>query len=183
VEADHVRLLARVVARGRGRCDLPGGLRLEVTGERLVVVSSAPPAGEASPAPVPLRVPGQALDAEAGLVFAARTCPAGDVSLDVDPARGARLDADLARGAPAVRRRRQGGRFWPLRAPGTRSLQRVLIDRKVPRAERARTPVVTLDDQPVWIVGHRIDERFKVTPATRTVLELQVRAADGEKGS
>ncbi|MBX3469767.1 MAG: tRNA lysidine(34) synthetase TilS [Planctomycetes bacterium] len=101
---------------------------------------------------------------------------------DVDPARGARLDAARARGALAVRRRRQGDRFWPLGAPGTRSLKRFLIDRKVPRDERASTPVVTLDDQPVWIVGHRIDERFKVTPTTDTVLELQVRAAAGEKG-
>ncbi|MCO5171479.1 MAG: tRNA lysidine(34) synthetase TilS [Planctomycetes bacterium] len=176
--AEHVRALARLVARGRGRCDLPGGVRLEAVGERLVAVSP----GVAAPAaaPVSLAVPGEAVDA--GRVFEARLRPAAASDTDLDPARGACLDAARARGALAVRRRREGDRFWPLGAPGTRSLKRFLIDRKVPRDERASTPVVTLDDQPVWIVGHRIDERFKVTPATDTVLELQVRAAAGEKG-
>lgn len=183
--AAHVRQLERILRRGRGRCDLPGGLRLSITGDRLVVVSGvASPEGlDAASAPLALDVPGAVTDPEFGLVFEARvaspalTAPGAD-----DPACFARLDATRARGQLAVRRRRQGDRFWPLGAPGTKTIKRFLIDRKVPRDERARTPVVTLDDQPVWIVGHRIDERFKVTPATATVLELRVRAASGAEG-
>lgn len=181
--AAHVRQLERIVLRGRGRCDLPGDVRLEVAGDRLVVVSGAqaPIETPSQPLALPLDVPGEVTCLETGLVFEARVAPA-TAQLADDPACLARLDAARARGQLAVRRRRVGDRFWPLGAPGTKTLKRFLIDRKVPRDERSRTPVVTLDDQPVWIVGHRIDERFKVTPATATVLELRVRAASGAEG-
>lgn len=179
--ACHVEALERLVAAGEGAVDLPGGRAVAAAGDLRLAVAGDPPS---SPPAVDfaLGVPGRALDPEAGLEFATRIAPP-PADVRVDPARRALLDADrVGVGRLGIRRRRPGDRFWPLGAPGSRSLKRFLIDRKVPRAQRAAVPIVTLDDRPVWIVGHRIDERFKVTPATTRVLEIEARSATpGEK--
>jgi len=179
--ACHVEALERLVAAGVGAVDLPGGRAVAAAGDLRLAVAGDPPS---SPPAVDfaLGVPGRALDPEAGLEFATRIAPP-PADVRVDPARRALLDADrVGVGRLGIRRRRPGDRFWPLGAPGSRSLKRFLIDRKVPRAQRAAVPIVTLDDRPVWIVGHRIDERFKVTPATTRVLEIEARSATpGEK--
>lgn len=177
--ARHVRLLRRALRRG-GAVTLPGGAVLAVEAGALRAVE-APAAVGPAPA-LPLPVPGVVVDEAAGLVVRATLRPArpDDVGAH-DDARCAVLDA-TSLAAVSVRRRRAGDRFWPLGAPGGKTLKRFLIDRKVPRDERGSVPVVTFDDRPAWIVGHRIDERLKVTPATTTVLELEVRPVAGEKG-
>ena len=120
-----------------------------------------------------LTVPGQVV--WSGQLIEARVVPVGP------PPRGrdrVYLDLAHAKGALAVRGRRAGDRFVPLGSSGATTLKRFFIDRKIPRAERARIPIVTLDDLPIWVVGERIDDRLKVTAATRDVLELRVSPAD-----
>ncbi len=85
----------------------------------------------------------------------------------------ARLDYDAVAPALTVRPRRPGDRFEPLGAGGSRKLNRFMIDAKVPRAWRARVPVVATPEQVVWVAGWRIDERAKVAEATRRVLRLR----------
>ena len=48
-----------------------------------------------------------------------------------------------------------------------------LIDTKVD--PKARRQVAVLCDQlgPIWVIGHRLDERVKLTPLTRQVLHLK----------
>jgi tRNA(Ile)-lysidine synthase len=72
-----------------------------------------------------------------------------------------------------VRARRPGDRFRPLGSGGSRKVKAFLIDRKVPRDQRARIPIVLSGERIAWVVGHQIDERFKMTPATRRVLVLE----------
>ena len=193
--AAHVEALLRLVRRGAGQVDLAGGRWSALEG-RLVSgpIPAQPAPGHSGrglgPAPLDLPVPGQLLDAAAGLLFTTRLSDWTNASPPADdPACAATLDAErLAaerplEGALGLRRRRAGDRFWPLGAPGARTLKRFFNDRKVPRPERASVPVVTLDDRPVWIVGHRIDERYKVTPATRRVLYIEARRVRGREGS
>jgi tRNA(Ile)-lysidine synthase len=83
------------------------------------------------------------------------------------------LDADLLPGPLLIRPRRPGDRFVPLGGPGTRKVKSFLIDRKVPVDERGRIPLVLSGARIAWVVGHAIDDRFKVTPRTRRVLMLE----------
>jgi tRNA(Ile)-lysidine synthase len=48
-----------------------------------------------------------------------------------------------------------------------------MIDARIPRAWRDRVPLVTARGKIIWVAGWRIDERFKVTGATRQVLQLE----------
>lgn len=83
------------------------------------------------------------------------------------------LDADLLPGPLLIRPRRPGDRFVPLGGPGSRKVKSFLIDRKVPVDERGRIPLVLSGERIAWVVGHAIDDRFKVTGATRRILVLQ----------
>jgi tRNA(Ile)-lysidine synthase len=65
-----------------------------------------------------------------------------------------------------VRAWRHGDRMRPLGAPGSRSLQDLFTDRRVPRARRARTPVVLSRGEIAWIPGVATGERFRVTTRT-----------------
>ncbi|RJP30706.1 MAG: tRNA lysidine(34) synthetase TilS [Phycisphaerales bacterium] len=74
-----------------------------------------------------------------------------------------------------VRSRRPGERFWPLGAPGTKKVSDFLGDVKVDPAERDRVAVLCDQLGPIWIIGHRIDERVKLTALTRRVLQMSVK--------
>jgi tRNA(Ile)-lysidine synthase len=83
------------------------------------------------------------------------------------------LDADRARPPLAVRRPRAGDRFHPFGMRGSRKLSDFFTDAKLPRADRARVGLVVAGEDIVWVVGHRLDDRFKVTPRTRRFLWLE----------
>lgn len=78
-----------------------------------------------------------------------------------------------------VRRRRPGDRFWPLGAPGSKKLSEFLSDAKVEKTERDRVAVLCDQFGPIWLIGHRIDDRVKLTTRTRRVLHLITRPVKG----
>lgn len=86
------------------------------------------------------------------------------------------LDA-LGEGPLAVRSRRPGDRYRPLGAGGGRSVKEIMIDGKLPARLRGAVPLVVRGEEIVWLPGHRIADAFKVTPATRRVLELTLEKA------
>lgn len=75
-----------------------------------------------------------------------------------------------------VRNRRPGDRLRPLGSPGSRKLQDVFVDRKVPGIARDRVPlVVDRAGRIVWVVGHAIAEDCRVTrpESGMVILELK----------
>jgi tRNA(Ile)-lysidine synthase len=84
------------------------------------------------------------------------------------------LDATTVGLDVRLRTRRNGDRFQPLGSPHTKKLKDFLIDAKIPRAERDRLPLVVTPHGIAWVVGRRIAEWAKITPATHTILHLRV---------
>jgi tRNA(Ile)-lysidine synthase len=72
-----------------------------------------------------------------------------------------------------VRQRQPGDRFQPLGMNMPKKLQDFMVDAKVPLSWRDRIPIVCSAQQIVWVVGWRIDDRVKVTDATKEVLRLE----------
>jgi tRNA(Ile)-lysidine synthase len=62
-----------------------------------------------------------------------------------------------------VRSWRAGDRMRPLGLGGTKSLQDLFTDRKVPRGLRRTLPVVESDGEIVWVAGVAVSERFALT--------------------
>ncbi|MBW2358122.1 MAG: tRNA lysidine(34) synthetase TilS, partial [Deltaproteobacteria bacterium] len=55
---------------------------------------------------------------------------------------------------------------------GHRKLKDFFIDLKIPSEARVRVPIMTYQNNIIWVCGLRIDDRYKVTPDTRKVLKV-----------
>src|SRR5215210_6830656 len=83
------------------------------------------------------------------------------------------LDASM--GPYEARLAREGDIIRPLGLGGTKKVLRAMMDRKVPRDLRRRTPVVVDGRGEVaWIVLGELDEHHKVDERTEKVLKLEV---------
>ena len=71
-----------------------------------------------------------------------------------------------------VRSWRPGDRIAPLGLGGTKTLQDLFVERRVPRRVRDRVAVVEAGGEIAWVAGLAMSERFKVTPATREAVRL-----------
>jgi tRNA(Ile)-lysidine synthase len=58
---------------------------------------------------------------------------------------------------------------------GSKKLKNLFMDAKIPRSRRRLTPVLCDSERIIWVVGHRIDDRVKVTAKTRRLLRLEYR--------
>ncbi len=98
--------------------------------------------------------------------------PATITSL-VTPPNIALLSADSIDFPLRLRRWSTGDSFIPLGMHGMKKVSDLLIDIKVPLPEKERQGVVTTASGTiVWVVGRRIDDRYKVTERTARVLRL-----------
>jgi tRNA(Ile)-lysidine synthase len=160
------RVAAAAVPLGRGRAEqiwrlvnepeggvveLGGGVEAQIEGGH--VRFTAGPAAE--PTSATLRVPG--------------VCRFGgwevraELESGVPAARGpdlAVLDPRALGQALVVRSWREGDRMRPLGLGGSKSLQDLFTDRKVPRSLRHALPVVTSRGDIVWIAGVAVSEEF-----------------------
>ena len=71
--------------------------------------------------------------------------------------------------AVTIRAWRDGDRMRPAGLGGSKSLQDIFTDRKVPRELRRTLPVVEVDGEIAWVAGVAIGERFKPSPDTPPV--------------
>jgi tRNA(Ile)-lysidine synthase len=119
----------------------------------------------AVPEPVRLTVPGRARFGD-WEIEAHRGRP-GDVTVS-DP--GTEL---------TVRSWRDGDRMRPAGLGGSKSLQDLFTDRKVPRALRHTLPVVEAEGAIVWVAGVAVDERYAAAEDAPDAVGLSARSASG----
>ena len=82
----------------------------------------------------------------------------------------AQLDAGLLKYPLTWRRWKAGDYFVPLGMRVEKKVSDLLIDLKIPFNAKADVTVLESAGEIVWIVGHRISDRYKVTPTTGSVL-------------
>lgn len=149
-----------------GEVDLGRGLRA-VCEAGLIRFSLA---DDQLPEPVGLTVPGR--------------CRFGlwEVRAELSPSRieangpeRAILDAGALGPDIVVRAWREGDRIRPLGMSGTKTLQDLFTDRKVPRSLRHQLPVVTSRDRVAWVAGVAVSEEFRLSGAADNVAILSAR--------
>jgi len=173
ITADHLEAMFNLLREARsGRSvALPGALTARYQADRLIVEHAAPTGEPMSPIEVPLSHDGMTDVAQLGWRFAVDTMhgshphPSGQLE--------ARLDADTMDGPLAVRNRRAGDRIRPLGLGGTKKLQDIFIDAKTPRHHRDHVPLIYDKQGILWVTGHCIDERGRVTQATQRTVRIR----------
>jgi tRNA(Ile)-lysidine synthase len=166
LEFDHLEALVDAVSDASFTArDLPEGLRARAEYGTLIISREASPA---DPLPhLELPVPGTADFGDAGTITARWGV---NDRPDADPMT-ALIDADVLSGPLSAGPPRPGDRMTPLGMTGTRKLQDIFTDAKVPARERSRTPVVRDGDRIVWVAGSRLEEAYRVGPSTaRTIM-------------
>jgi tRNA(Ile)-lysidine synthase len=174
---EAVRVLA-ASDKPEGHLDVPG-LTVSKHGGRLLLRPATPAVTDTPAADWPLRqldVPGSVFVPETGVVVAARASDSGTHEYLNGGLTTAVLQAADVRLPMSVRNRRDGDRFRPLGAPGRRKLQDLFVDRKVPRRERDRVPVVVdASGRIVWVAGVAVAHDCRVTAPGGSVLILEQR--------
>ena len=88
------------------------------------------------------------------------------------PENIAQIDADRLQFPLTLRRWRDGDWFVPFGMTGRKKVSDFLVDAKVSVAEKQRQFVLLSGDEIVWLVGRRIDDRYRLTPDTENVLRI-----------
>ena len=73
-----------------------------------------------------------------------------------------------------MRRWNEGDWFFPFGMNQKKKLSDYFIDNKFSLAEKESCWLLVSDNNIVWIVGHRPDNRFKVTEDSKEVIEFKV---------
>ncbi len=180
------RAAGRAVALGRGRAEqiwrlvndpeggvveLGGGVEAQVEAAHVRFTTGPPAASATATLPVPGVCRFGSWEVRAELAPAVPRAEGPDLAV---------LDPEALAGALEVRSWREGDRMRPLGLGGSKSLQDLFTDRRVPRSLRHALPVVTSDGRIVWIAGVAVSEEFaaRADASEAAVLTAaQVRAA------
>jgi tRNA(Ile)-lysidine synthase len=67
-----------------------------------------------------------------------------------------------------------GDQFKPFGMDGWKKVSDYFTDNKFSLADKENTWLLCSGEQIIWIVGHRLDERFKITPETVSIIQISL---------
>ena len=74
-----------------------------------------------------------------------------------------------------LRKWEKGDYFYPLGMVQKKKVSDFLVDQKIPRIKKESLLILASEKQICWIVGLRIDERFKLKKSTKSVVKIEVK--------
>lgn len=102
--------------------------------------------------------------------------PRAEVQELFRPSTEALFDWDKLSEHPPItlRRRAEGDRLYPYGMKGSKLLRRIFIDRHFMSQEREQALLLCCSDSPIWLLGHIVDRRYRVSETTKLVICLRL---------
>ncbi len=85
------------------------------------------------------------------------------------------IDADKVKFPLRIRKWQQGDRFQPFGMTQNKKLSDFFIDEKLSIYEKENCYLLISDNEIVWVIGMRLDNRFRVDKETRNILEISTK--------
>ncbi len=85
------------------------------------------------------------------------------------------IDKDKIQYPLKLRRWRKGDTFQPFGMKGKKKLSKFFKDEKVSLLAKEKVWLLCSNSEIIWVIGHRADERFKVTSSTTNILKITVK--------
>ncbi|GGD16366.1 tRNA(Ile)-lysidine synthase [Flavobacterium orientale] len=99
-------------------------------------------------------------------------CNTSDIT--ISDAKTIFVDVDALKFPLKLRKWQEGDYFYPFGMNGKKKLSKFFKDEKFSIIDKENTWLLCSDNQIVWLVGKRMDDRFKVTENTQTILKIEV---------
>jgi tRNA(Ile)-lysidine synthase len=198
IEVNHVEAVRSLLTKPVGKMiSLPHGLTCWGEYDEVVIASgfpviarhpehkrrNLPKQSQLPPCPFPslqgefsVKVPGETLLPGWRVMASIAQERGGSLSLRGTKCRSnliAEFDLHQTGAELFIRQRQPGDRFQPLGMNMLKKLQDFMVDAKIPLSWRKRIPLVCSPRQIIWLVGWRIDDRVKVSEATKEILRLE----------
>ncbi len=84
------------------------------------------------------------------------------------------VDAEKVKFPLTIRNWQKGDVFFPFGMKGKKKLSDFFIDEKISMNEKENIEVLISENEIIWIIGYRADDRFKVTEKTKSVIRFQI---------
>jgi tRNA(Ile)-lysidine synthase len=95
-------------------------------------------------------------------------------NITISDAKTIFVDSDALKFPLKLRKWQEGDYFYPFGMNGKKKLSKFFKDEKFSIIDKENTWLLCSDNQIVWLVGKRMDDRFKVTENTQTILKIEV---------
>lgn len=82
------------------------------------------------------------------------------------------VNADKIKYPLVVRKWKTADKFKPFGMKGTKKISDFFVDEKFSLVEKENTWILTSTNKIIWVVGHRIDDDFRISEKTKTILQL-----------
>jgi tRNA(Ile)-lysidine synthase len=74
----------------------------------------------------------------------------------------------------AIRHWKKGDSFRPLGMEGEKKLSDFFIDLKMSLPEKESAWILANGEEIVWVIGRRIDDRYKITSKTKNIFRMEL---------
>ncbi|MCH5212100.1 MAG: tRNA lysidine(34) synthetase TilS, partial [Oscillospiraceae bacterium] len=143
------------------RCDIARGVYARIEYGKLIIAENQPPCGDFC---YEIVIGEKTYIPELGYYVLAEFCD--------DHKKGKSEYFSVPEGSKiAIRNRRSGDKFAPWGMVGTKKLKDFMIDSKIPKGQRSRIGILTIDNEIAWVIGYRRSRKFRFN---RTGIKISI---------